>query len=243
MTSLSFAIPNSAQPVSPYSRIGATFAGPVRSHESIADTCSESAPLVFVVGDEPCARESLEQLVGTAGWRAECFSCATEFLARPLTSSPACLVLDVSLPDMHGLDLQKRLAAHASCLPILMVGSSSDVPTAVSAMKAGAIDFMTKPVDVETLVVAVKRAIERSHAALREEAEARTLQQRYATLTRREREVMERVVVGRLNKQVAGDLDISEITVKAHRGRMMQKMKARSLPDLVRMAARLRLAG
>jgi FixJ family two-component response regulator len=211
-------------------------------HDSGSNTRRAVTPVVLVVVDDASTRESLELLIRSAGWRAETFACAMEFLARPQVPGPACLVLDVSLPDISGLDLQQRLAAQGNNVPILMVSGCVDVPTTVRAMKAGAVDFVIKPVDEESLLASLARAIERSGAALQKEAEMRVLREFHALLTRRERQVMERVVIGRLNKQVAADLDISEVTVKAHRGRLMRKMQARSLPALVNMAARLGIA-
>jgi FixJ family two-component response regulator len=200
---------------------------------------SDATPVVRVIDDDVSMRESLELLIRSAGWQTEGFACATEFLAHPRVPGPACLVLDVSLPDINGLDLQERLVTQGDDVPIVMVSDCIDVPTTVRAMKAGALDFMTKPLDDEALLAAIADAIERSRAALHEEAQLRVLRERHASLSRREREVMERVVAGRLNKEIAYELRISEITVKAHRGKMMQKMQARSVPDLVRMAARL----
>ena len=202
----------------------------------------DTRPIVLLVDNDASVRHSLEPLFCAAGWQTESFTCALEFLARPRTFGPSCLVVDVSLPDINGLELQQRLAEQGDGTPIVMVSDYVDVPTTVRAMKAGAIDFVTRPGHDDALLGAVAHAIECSRASLQKEAELRALRDRFASLTCREREVMERVVLGRLNKQVAGDLDISEITVKAHRGRMMQKMQARSLPDLVNMAARLRIA-
>jgi FixJ family two-component response regulator len=211
-------------------------------HDSGSHARSDATPLVRVVDDDVLVRESLELLIRSAGWRAETFGCAMEFLALPQTPGPACLVLDVSLPDINGLDLQQRLVAQGNNVPIVMVSGSVDVPTTVRAMKAGAFDFVTKPVDGESLLASVAHAIERSRAALQKEEKMRVLQEHHASLTRREREVMERVVVGRLNKQVAFELDISEGRVKVHRRRLMRKMHAPSLPALVNMAARLGIA-
>ena len=199
------------------------------------------APIVFVVDDDVSVRESLELLIRCAGWQAETFASAQEFLARPRVLAPSCLVLDVGLPDLNGLDLQKRVAADRSDMPIIFITGNGDVPMTVQAMKAGAVEFLTKPFGDEVMLTAIRNAIERSRAALGHEAEIRALRESYASLSRREREVMALVVSGRLNKQVGGELGISEITVKAHRGRVMQKMKAASLADLVTMAARLRL--
>jgi FixJ family two-component response regulator len=203
-----------------------------------------TTPTVYVVDDDISVRESLELLIGCVGWRAETFAAARDFLdflGRPGARAPGCLVLDVGLPDLNGLELQQRLAGHQTHLPIIFITGYGDVPTTVKAMKAGAIEFLTKPFSDHVLLGAIEQAIERSRAALDEEAERRALRDEYASLTVREREVMTRVVAGRLNKQVAADLGISEITVKAHRGQVMRKMHADSVADLVRMAARLGL--
>ena len=201
---------------------------------------SHAAPIVFVVDDDVSVRESLEALIRSAGWQSETFASAEEFLSRPRVLAPSCLVLDVSLPDLNGLDLQKRVTADRIDMPIIFITAYGDVPMSVQAMKGGAVEFLTKPFGDDVLLSAIRHAIERSHTALDHEAEIRSLRDCYASLTRREREVMALVVSGRLNKQVGGELDISEITVKAHRGQVMRKMKADSLADLVNMAARLR---
>jgi len=203
---------------------------------------TDAIPRVFVVDDDISVRESLELLIRCAGWQAETFVSAQEFLSRPRVLAPSCLVLDVGLPDLNGLDLQKRVAADRTDMPIIFITGHGDVPMTVQAMKAGAVEFLTKPFGDEVLLGAIRNAIERSRAAVSREAEMRVLQNSYASLTPREREVMALVVSGRLNKQVGGELGISEITVKAHRGHAMRKMKAGSLADLVNMAARLRLA-
>jgi FixJ family two-component response regulator len=203
---------------------------------------TDAIPTVFVVDDDISVRESLELLIRCAGWQAETFASAQEFLSRPRVLAPSCLVLDVGLPDLNGLDLQKRVAADRTDMPIIFITGHGDVPMTVQAMKAGAVEFLTKPFGDEVLLGAIRNAIERSRAAVSREAEMRVLQNSYASLTPREREVMALVVSGRLNKQVGGELGISEITVKAHRGHAMRKMKAGSLADLVNMAARLRLA-
>jgi FixJ family two-component response regulator len=202
----------------------------------------QATPFVFVVDDDISVRESLELLIRFAGWQPETFASAQEFLARPRAPVPSCLVLDVSLPGLNGLDLQKRVAVERPDMPIIFITGHGDVPMTVQAMKAGAIEFLTKPFGDETLLNAIRHAIERSHTALRRESELRVIRDCYASLTGREREVMVLVVSGRLNKQVGDELGISEITVKAHRGKMMRKMNADSVPDLVKMAQKLRLA-
>src|SRR6202045_1949284 len=203
---------------------------------------SPASPIVFVVDDDISVRESLESLIRCAGWQPETFASAQEFLSRPRILAPSCLVLDVGLPDLNGLDLQKRVAVDRADMPIIFITGYGGVPMTVQAMKAGAVEFLTKPFGDDVLLSAIQHAIERSYIALRHEAEIRALRDCYASLSRREREVMALVVSGLLNKQVGGELGISEITVKAHRGRVMRKMKAGSLADLVNMAARLRLA-
>jgi FixJ family two-component response regulator len=203
---------------------------------------STVAPIVFVVDDDISVRESLELLIESEGWRPETFVSAQEFLARPRNLVPSCLVLDVSLPDLNGLDLQKRVAVERPDMPIIFITGCGDVAMSVQAMKAGAIEFLTKPVGDEVLLEAIGRALERSRRALEHDAKMRALRESYASLTPREREVMLLVVSGLLNKQVGGELGISEITVKAHRGQVMRKMKADSLPALVNMVTRLGLA-
>jgi len=201
-----------------------------------------ATPIVFVVDDDVSVRESLELLIRSDGWQPETFESAQEFLIRPRPSVPSCLVLDVSLPGLNGLDLQKRVAVERADMPIIFITGHADIPMSVQAMKAGAVEFLTKPFGDEVLLSAVRQAIERSRTALAREAEMRALRDCYASLTPRERQVMALVASGLLNKQVGGELDISEITVKAHRGQVMRKMKADSLADLVNMAARLSLA-
>jgi FixJ family two-component response regulator len=203
---------------------------------------SPATPIVFVVDDDVSVRESLELLIRCEGWQPETFASAQEFLTCPRVLAPSCLVLDVSLPGLNGLDLQKRVAVERTDMPIIFITGYGDVPTTVQAMKAGAVEFLTKPFSDDVLLSAIRQALERSRVALGHEAEIRALRDCYASLTPREREVMALVVSGLLNKQVGGELGISEITVKAHRGKVMQKMKANSLADLVKMAARLRLA-
>src|SRR5271169_32559 len=199
----------------------------------------DSAPTVFVVDDDVSVRESLELLIGTAGWRAETFASALEFLDRPRVLVPSCLVLDVSLPGLNGLDLQERVTRERTDMPIIFITGHGNVPMTVRAMKAGAVEFLTKPFGDHVLLEAIRHALERSKVVLDQEAAAALLRARYASLTRREREVMALVVSGLLNKQVGGELGISEITVKAHRGQVMQKMRAKSLADLVTIAAHL----
>ena len=199
-------------------------------------------PIVFVVDDDISVRESLELLIRCEGWRPETFSSAQEFLARPRPLVPSCLVLDCSLPGLTGLELQKRIAVERTEMPIIFITGHGDVPMTVQAMKAGAVEFLTKPFKDDVLLTAIWAALERSRVALGLKAEMRVLRDRYASLSQRERQVMALVVSGLLNKQVGGELGISEITVKAHRGKVMQKMQANSLPDLVRMAAKLLLA-
>ena len=198
-------------------------------------------PIVFVVDGDVSVRASLEWLIQTSGWRVETFASGQEFLARPPASVPSCLVLDVAPPDFTGLDLQKRMAVDRSDMPVIFISAYGDVPISVQAMKAGAIEFLTKPFHDDALLAAVRDALERSRRALEHAANMKALRESYASLTRREREVMLLVVSGLLNKQVGGELGISEITVKAHRGQVMRKMNADSLPALVNMVARLGL--
>ena len=199
-------------------------------------------PIVFVVDDDISVRESLELLIRCEGWQPETFASAQEFLTRPRALVPSCLVLDFSLPGLTGLELQKRIAVERTDMPIIFITGYGDVPMTVQAMKAGAVEFLTKPFGEDALLTAIRAALERSRVALSREAEMRVLRDRYASLSCRERQVMALVVSGLLNKQIGGELGISEITVKAHRGKVMQKMQADSLADLVRMAAKLRPA-
>ncbi|HKV80596.1 MAG TPA: response regulator transcription factor [Candidatus Sulfotelmatobacter sp.] len=200
---------------------------------------SDTTPIVFVVDDDISVRESLEFLLRCEGWKAETFASAQEFLFRPRPLVPSCLVLDVSLPGLNGLELQERLAAERSDTPIIFITGYGDVPTSVRAMKAGAVEFLTKPFKDSVLVAAIRESLDRSRLTLDRKTEMHILWNRYASLTRRERQVMALVVSGLLNKQVGGELGISEITVKAHRGQVMQKMQAGSFADLVRLSARL----
>jgi FixJ family two-component response regulator len=199
-------------------------------------------PIVFVVDDDVSVRESLELLIRCEGWQPETFASAQEFLDYPRVLVPNCLVLDISLPGLNGLDLQRIVASERTDMPIIFITGHGDVPMTVQAMKAGAVEFLTKPFNDDVLLTAIRAALERSRVALSLEAEMRVLRDRYASLSQRERQVMALVVSGLLNKQVGGELGISEITVKAHRGKVMRKMKADSLADLVKMAARLRPA-
>ena len=201
---------------------------------------SPGTPVVFVVDDDVSVRESLELLFSSVGWRTETFASAQEFLEHPRVVAPSCLVLDLTLPDLNGLDLQKRIIDRTD-MPIIFITGYGDVPTTVKAMKAGAVEFLTKPFGDEVLLDAIREAIDRSQVALGEQAELQAIRQRYLTLSPRERDVMTLIVSGLLNKQVAAELGISEITVKAHRGQVMRKMGADSFADLVRLATRLKI--
>jgi FixJ family two-component response regulator len=213
----------------------------IPGHEFRSSFVPDSTPIVFVLDEDASVRKSLEQLIRREGWRSETFESALAFLARSRAMVPCCLVLDVSLSGLNGLDLQRRVATERPHMPVIFVTELADVPTTVQAMKAGAIEFLTKPFRKDALLNAIQEAIERSRIALGHEAEMGALRDSYASLTRREQQVMALVVSGRLNKEIAGELGISEITVKAHRGQVMQKMSATSLPDLVKMAGRLHL--
>jgi FixJ family two-component response regulator len=213
----------------------------VVGHPVGASPITTATPLVFIVDDDISVRDSLELLIQNEGWRPETFASAQEFLNHPRASVPSCLLLDLSLPGLNGLELQKRVAADRTDLPIIFITGHGDVPKTVQAMKAGAVEFLTKPLNDEVLLTAVRQALERSRLALAQGAEMQELRNRYASLTPREQQVLALVVSGLLNKQVGGELGISEITVKAHRGQVMQKMKAGSVAHLVKMAERLQL--
>ena len=202
---------------------------------------SQHQAIVFVVDDDVSVRESLELLIKFAGWQPETFASAKDFLARPRISTPCCLVLDVSLPDLNGLELQKLIASERTDMPIIFITGHGDVPMTVQAMKAGAVEFLTKPFDDEVLLSAIRHALKRSAAVLDDQAEITAMRNTYESLTPREQDVMRLVVAGMLNKQIGLKLGISEITVKAHRGKVMQKMKADSVADLVKTAVKLGL--
>jgi len=208
---------------------------------TVAAPKSQQHPIVFVVVDDVSVRESLELLIKFAGWQPETFASAKDFLERQRTTTPSCLVLDVSLPDLNGLELQKLIANERTDMPIIFITGHGDVPMTVQAMKAGAVEFLVKPFDDEVLLSAIRHAIRRSAAVLHDQAEIEALRSNYESLTPREQDVMRLVVAGMLNKQIGLKLGISEITVKAHRGKVMQKMKADSIADLVKTAVRLGL--
>jgi len=209
----------------------------------------ESGAIIAIVDDDPSARRGLERLIRSAGWKAESFASAQEFLSRPSTEAPSCLVLDLQLPGLSGLDLQKQMAEAGLEIPIVFLTGHGSIPASVQAMKAGAIEFLTKPVDEENLFKAIQEAIDRDQRSRKEHAQMQDLRRRYESLTAREQEIMQRVISGLLNKQIAAELNITEFTVKFHRGHIMTKMCADSLADLVRMAESLgvgsqkRLAG
>ncbi|WP_132291556.1 response regulator transcription factor [Kribbella sp. VKM Ac-2568] len=206
--------------------------------ESRTAMTARVTPVVFVVDDDVSVRESVELLIRSAGWHPETFASAEDFLARSRIDGPSCLVLDVTLPNLNGLDLQKRITDRPD-MPIIFITGYGDVPTTVRAMKAGAAEFLTKPLADEVLRQAITQAIDRSRAHLAQVVELREIRHRHESLTPRQREIMELVVSGLLNKQIGAELGISEITVKAHRGQVMRKMRVDSLADLVRVATAL----
>jgi FixJ family two-component response regulator len=213
--------------------------GSVVGDKAGSKTMAEVTPIVYIVDDDISVREAIEALIREAGWNPCAFASARDFLSRPRSPTPSCLVLDVSLPDLNGLDLQQQIGTDRKDLPIIFITGYGDVPMTVRAMKAGAVEFLTKPFDDEALLDAIRGALARSTSALSDGAALDTLHKRHASLSQREREVMALVVSGLMNKQVGGELGISEITVKAHRGKVMRKMGATSLADLVNIAARL----
>lgn len=199
----------------------------------------EPETVVAIVDDDPSVREGLQSLIRSAGWRTETFASAQDFLASPRVEAPSCLILDLQLPGLSGLDLQKRMAESELEIPIVFLTGHGNIPASVQAMKAGAVEFLTKPVDAQELLQAIEEAVERDRRNRQQQAEMRDLRERYESLTAREQEVMLQVVSGLLNKQIAAELNIAEYTVKIHRGHAMRKMEAQSLADLVRMAESL----
>jgi FixJ family two-component response regulator len=195
--------------------------------------------VIAIVDDDPSARRGLQRLIRSAGWKAETFVSAREFLARPRAESLSCVVLDLQLPGLSGLDLQKRMAEVELEIPIVFLTGHGNIPASVQAMKAGAVEFLTKPFDEQELLRAIQEAVERYRRTRQQHVEMSELRDRYESLTAREQEVMQQVISGMLNKQIAAELDITEDTIKFHRGHIMRKMRAASLADLVRMAENL----
>src|SRR5271165_2933132 len=212
---------------------------PFRREKNRMPEPRQSNAVIAVVDDDPSVRRGLERLIRSLGWKAETFASAQDFLANPPAETPSCLVLDLQLPGLSGLDLQKRMAEAGLATPIVFLTGHGDIPASVKAMKAGAVEFLTKPVDDEDLLRAIQEAIERDHRTRQQHADMRDLRDRYESLTAREQQVMRQVISGLLNKQIAAELEITEDTVKFHRGNIMRKMQADSLPDLVRMAENL----
>jgi FixJ family two-component response regulator len=208
-------------------------------HQIDLVNCMHPIPVVFVVDDDVSVRESLEPLIRSEGWQTEVFASARQFLARSRPDAPSCLVLDVTLPDLNGLELQKLIGVERLDMPIIFITGHGDIPMSVRAMKAGALEFLTKPLDTEVLLTAIRLAIQHSQIALIQQAQMRDLRDRYGALSSRERDVIGLVVRGHLNKEIGRELGISEVTVKAHRGNVMRKMNANSLAELVTMAAKL----
>ncbi|TRL33801.1 response regulator transcription factor [Rhizobium straminoryzae] len=196
-------------------------------------------PTVYVIDDDESVRAGLDSLLRSVGYDSHGFASPRAFLAHPPVTGPSCLVLDIRMPDASGLDFQDELAAMGRCIPIVFLTGHGDVPMSVKAMKAGAVSFLLKPFREQDLLDAIREALDRDRARLRQDDQASELRERFATLTAREREVMARVVVGRLNKQIAAEIGLSEVTVKVHRGHVMRKMQADTVADLIRMADRL----
>lgn len=203
---------------------------------------TEQRPIVFVVDDDPSMRESVQDLIASVGLEARGFASSREFLQAVRPDAPACLVLDVRLPGSSGLNFQQELSRAGVPIPVIFITGHGDIPMSVRAIKAGAVEFLTKPFRDQELLDAINAGIERNRAQRREAAVVDDLRQRFAALTPREREIMALVILGRMNKQIAGELGVSEVTVKVHRGQIMRKMRAKSLPELVRMGDALRLA-